>query len=61
MIIVNCIDYIVQLVGINHVGIGLDFVLDIEEVNALVKQNEDLFPAAQNYANVNMNLSSRSL
>lgn len=47
--LVNHIDYVAQLVGVNHVGIGLDYVLDHDDTKALVKGNPALFPADQKY------------
>ena len=48
--IVKHIDYVVQLVGIDHVGIGLDYVFDEEEVNSFVKNNPKIFPAEDGYS-----------
>lgn len=50
--IVEHIDYIAQLVGVQHVGIGLDYVFDHEEVKALVKKNPKMFPAENGYEHV---------
>lgn len=47
--LVDRVDYVAQLVGVNHVGIGLDYVLDHEDTIALVKANPQLFPADQKY------------
>lgn len=44
------IDYVVQLVGIDHAGLGLDFVFDTQELDDFVKANPRLFPAEENYA-----------
>jgi len=48
------IDYIVQLVGIEHVGIGLDYVFDHDEVKAIVKKTPQLYPEKQGYHDVNL-------
>ena len=48
--IVRHIDYVVQLVGPDHVGIGLDYVFDQEELNDFVKDNPQIFPSAEGYS-----------
>ena len=48
--IVKHIDYLVELVGPEHVGIGLDYVFDQQEVNDFVKQNPHIFPPEEGYA-----------
>lgn len=40
------IDYAVQLVGPLHVGIGLDYVFDVAELQAYIREHPDKFPAA---------------
>ena len=40
------IDYAVQLVGPEHVGLGLDYVFDLSELDEVVQKNPDAFPAA---------------
>ncbi|MFT7461665.1 MAG: membrane dipeptidase [Planctomycetota bacterium] len=53
--IVRHIDYLVQLVGPDHVGIGLDYVFDQQEVNDFVKENPHIFPPEDGYADgINM-------
>ena len=44
------IDYVVQLVGIDHAGLGLDYVFDTQELDDFVKANPQLFPAEENYS-----------
>ena len=44
------IDYLVELVGPDHVGIGLDYVFDQQEVNDFVKDNPHIFPPEDGYA-----------
>ena len=44
------IDYVVNLVGIEHVGLGLDYVFDTQELDALFKQSPDLFPVEKGYS-----------
>ncbi|SRR5579871_335203 len=44
--VVRHIDYAVQLVGAQHVGLGLDYVFDISELEELVRENPETFPAA---------------
>lgn len=48
--IVRHIDYVVQLVGSEHVGIGLDYVFDQQEVGQFVKDNPKTFPPELGYA-----------
>lgn len=53
--IVRHIDYVVQLVGPDHVGIGLDYVFDQQEVIDFVKENPHIFPPEDGYADgINM-------
>ena len=44
------VDYVVQLVGIAHVGLGLDYVFDAEEANDYARANPAMFPPAEGYA-----------
>ena len=44
---VRHIDYVVQLVGPNHVGLGLDYVFDEQELAEFVLENPHLFPSAE--------------
>jgi membrane dipeptidase len=37
------VDYVVQLAGIDHVAIGLDYVFDTEELIGYLKSNPELF------------------
>jgi membrane dipeptidase len=39
------IDYAVQVIGPEHVGLGLDYVFDVSELEEYVKKNPDKFPA----------------
>lgn len=43
------IDYVSQLVGSEHVGLGLDYVLDHNDAKSLIKANPALFPADHKY------------
>jgi len=43
------IDYVVQLVGIDHAGLGLDYVFDTQELDDFVKANPQMFPAEEDY------------
>jgi membrane dipeptidase len=47
---VQHIDYVVQLVGPAHVGLGLDFVFDVSEMDDYVRANPQLFPPEEGYA-----------
>jgi membrane dipeptidase len=44
-LIVANIEYVMNLVGPEHVGIGLDYVIDKQEVLDYIKNNPDVFPA----------------
>lgn len=46
------VDYICQLVGIDHVGWGSDFVFEHEKALELVRKHPEDFPNAQQYLNV---------
>jgi membrane dipeptidase len=48
--LVRAIDYAVELVGPEHVGLGLDYVFDREELVAYIAQNPGTFPEAAGYA-----------
>ncbi len=37
------VDYVARLAGIDHVGIGLDYVFDSEEVESYVRQHPEIF------------------
>lgn len=43
--ILRHIDYAVQLIGAEHVGIGLDYVFDVGEMEDLIRQNPNSFAA----------------
>ncbi len=47
---VRHIDYVAQLVGTDHVGIGIDYVFDMAEMEEYLRANSNFFPAADNYA-----------
>lgn len=38
------IDYAAQLIGPEHVGLGLDYVFDVAELEDFLQKNPDLFP-----------------
>ena len=42
--LVRAVDYAVGIVGAEHVGLGLDYVFDQEEVKAHLEQHRDVFP-----------------
>lgn len=44
------VDYVVQLVGIDHAGLGLDYVFDGQELDEYVKDHPQLFPPERGYA-----------
>lgn len=43
------IDHMVQMVGPDHVGLGLDYVWDMEELKAFYKSRPDLYPPEKGY------------
>ena len=47
--LVNHIDYVANLVGTEHVGIGLDYVVDQEELVAYLKNNPDIYPPEKGF------------
>lgn len=47
---VQHIDYVVQLVGADHVGLGLDFVFDVQEMDDYVKAHPEIFPPEEGYS-----------
>src|SRR5258708_5930901 len=47
--VVAHIDYVAQLVGADHVGIGLDYVFDTDELVEYLKANPKLFPPEDGY------------
>jgi membrane dipeptidase len=40
------IDYAVQLIGPEHVGLGLDYLFDLSELEEYVKKDPEAFPAS---------------
>lgn len=44
------LDHMVQLVGPDHVGLGLDHVFDVEELLTFHREHPDIFPTVENYA-----------
>ena len=47
---VRHIDHVVQLVGVEHVGLGLDYVFDKQELEDWITGNPDSFPIDGGYA-----------
>lgn len=43
------VDYVAQLVGIDHVGLGLDYVFDAQELDDYLKGNPKMFPPEEGY------------
>lgn len=49
------IDYVANLVGPEHVGLGLDYVFDQSELDEYIQDNPDVFPPEKGYgAGINM-------
>jgi membrane dipeptidase len=47
--LVRHIDYVSNLVGPEHVGLGLDYVFDQADLNAYLRARPDLFPPERGY------------
>ena len=47
--ILKHIDYVVDLVGANHVGLGLDYVFDQQELDVYIGSRPDIFPPEYGY------------
>jgi membrane dipeptidase len=43
------IDYVASLVGVDHVGLGLDYMFDMAGVEETLAKNADMWPAAWGY------------
>lgn len=50
--IVRHIDYVAQLVGAEHVGLGLDYVFDQQELDDFVKSRPEMFPPERYQAGI---------
>lgn len=48
--VVTHIDYVAQMVGPKHVGLGLDYVFDMAELDDFVKGHPEMFPPQDGYA-----------
>lgn len=48
--VVRALDYAVGVVGPEHVGLGLDYVFDLDELNTYLAENRDTFPPGSGYA-----------
>jgi membrane dipeptidase len=57
--VVRAVEAAVDVVGPQHVGLGLDYVFDQDELNAFLLENADTFPAGSGYeAGVAMEFAS---
>ena len=52
--IVRHIDYVAQLVGTDHVGLGLDYVFDQQELDDFLKNNPETFPQDKYHEDIKM-------
>jgi membrane dipeptidase len=43
------IDYAVELIGAEHVGLGLDYVFDQAELDEYVRSRPDIYPPEKGY------------
>ncbi len=50
--IVDHIDHVVQLVGPQHVGLGLDYVYDIQSFETFVSRMPDRYPPGRGYSDM---------
>ncbi len=48
--LLRAVEYAVDVVGPRHVGIGLDYVFDQDELNEYLAKNRDTFPPGSGYA-----------
>lgn len=46
----NHVEYVAQTIGIDHVGLGLDYTFDSAEVDAYVKAHPEMFPPSEGFA-----------
>lgn len=46
---VRHVNYVRDLLGPEHVGLGLDFAFDTQELDDFVRDNPDMFPASKGY------------
>jgi membrane dipeptidase len=46
------VDYAVDVVGAEHVGLGLDYMFDEDELNAYLSAHRDTFPPSGGYTDV---------
>jgi membrane dipeptidase len=44
--LIRHIDYAAQLIGPQHVGLGLDYVFDVAELEEFIRKNPETFPAS---------------
>jgi len=47
--LVRHIDYVVQLIGAEHVGLGLDYVFDQQEPGEDIRSHPDMYPTESGY------------
>jgi membrane dipeptidase len=47
--LIRAVDYAVEIVGPDHVGLGLDYVFDQDELNAYLADNRETFPPGSGY------------
>ncbi len=47
--LVDHIDHVAQLIGAEHVGLGLDYPFDVEGLNAMLAERQDFWPAHLGY------------
>ncbi len=48
--LVRHIDYVAQLVGADHVGLGLDYVFDLQELADFKASHPEMYPAQEGYS-----------
>jgi len=59
--IVQHIDYAVQTIGAEHVGLGLDIVFDLEDLNDLLHSDQKVFPPGKGYATQGLSVAPEQL
>jgi len=55
--IFRCLDYTVQLVGAKHVGLGFDYIWDLDRIAQWVRDRPTMWPMAQGQAFVRQNFA----
>jgi len=60
-IFIRHLDYAVNLVGPEHVGLGLDYVFDVSELSEIIASNPGMFPPEEGYGDTLQMIPPESL